>query len=298
MEIRDFKAAPELSQTFRQARALGLESNIAELEAFGFTIVPPEKAAPRAFFDRMLNAVLEIGTAEDEAKVKMANRPQSERPVYGRALFHLLHKHPVFAEAAINPVGLTLAKYMMGASCHLWNTSSLVKEGQVGVTRMHCDSMGVPTPLPPNGVVCNVSWILTDYTKDKGTFFMVPSSHRWCRHPTDVDQPKFKGGPNDDEIGVPVEAPPGSLIVFHGNTWHGTYPKTDDGLRSHFVYMYARNYVKPAERNDDIPDALIEKYGPEFARLCGRAAWQGYGDEGPSLEGLKAARAIQNGPFS
>jgi hypothetical protein len=298
MEIRDFKAAPELSQTFRMARQLGLESNIAELEAFGFTIVPPEKAAPRAVFDRMLEAVLAIGRAEDELKVSMANRPQAERPVYGRALFHLLHKHPVFAEGAINPVGLTLARYMMGASCHLWNTSSLVKEGPVGTTRMHCDSMGVPTPLPPNGVVCNVSWILTDYTKEKGTFCMVPSSHRWCRHPTDVDQPKFMGGPNDDDIGVPVEAAPGSLIVFHGNTWHGTYPKTDEGLRSHFVYMYARNYVRPAERNDDIPDALIETYGPDFARLCGRAAWQGYGEEGPSLDGLKAARAIQTGPFS
>ena len=104
MEVRDWKAAPELSQTFRQARELGLESNIAELEAFGFTIVPPEKAAPRDFFDRMLNAVLELSEAEDEAKVSMANRPQAERPVYGRALFHLLHKHPVFAEAAINPV--------------------------------------------------------------------------------------------------------------------------------------------------------------------------------------------------
>ena len=298
MDIGNWKAAPELSTTFRDARALGLESNIAELEAFGFTVVEPDKAAPKAFFDRMLDAVNEVSEQEDAARVSMANRPQEERPVYGRALFHLLHKNPVFAEASINPVGLTLAKYLMGASCHLWNTSSLMKAGPVGITRMHCDLMGVPSPLPPFGTVCNVSWILTDYTKETGTFFMVPSSHRWCRHPTDVDQPKFMGGPNDDEIGVPVCAPAGSLIVFHGNTWHGTYPKLDEALRCHFVFMYARNYVQPAERNDDMPQELIEKYGPDFARLCGAKAWQGYGDEGPQLEGLKAARAIQQGPFS
>jgi len=298
MQIGDWKSASEVCDTFRQARDLGLESNIAELEAFGFTIVEPGKAAPKAFFDRMLEAVLEVSEREAASDVQMMNRPQSERPVYGRSLFHMIQKDPVFAEAAVNPVGLTLAKYLMGASCHIWNTGALVKEGPAGVTRMHCDSIGVPTPLPPWGTVCNVSWILTDYREETGTFFMVPSSHRWCRHPTDVDLPKLMGGPNDDAIGVPVVAPPGSLVVFHGNTWHGTYPKQDDGVRSHFVYMYARNYVYPAERNDDVSDELIAKHGPEFARLVGRSSWQGYGNQGPSLDGLMAARVMQKGPFS
>lgn len=298
MEIGTWKAAPEICATFRQARALGLESNIAELEAFGFTVVEPGKAAPKQFFDRMLAAVRRVCAEEHPEEVSMLNRPQEERPVYGRSLFHMIQKDPVFAEAAINPVGLTLAKHLMGASCHLWNTGALVKEGPAGCTKVHTDSMGVPPPLPPWGTVCNVSWILTDYTKETGTFAMAPSSHRWCRHPTDVEQPKFMGGSGDDDLFVPVEAPPGSLIVFHGNTWHGTYPKQDPGIRSHFVFMYARNYVYPAERNDDVPQAMIDEYGPEFARLVGRSSWQGYGNEGPQLEGLMAARAIQRGVFS
>ena len=33
------------------------------------------------------------------------------------------------------------------------------------------------------------------------------------------------------EDAVPVEAAAGSLIVWHGNTWHGAYPKETDGLR-------------------------------------------------------------------
>lgn len=298
MEIGTWKAAPETCATFKRIRELGLESNVAELEAFGFTVVEPGKAAPKAFFERMLAAVRRVAEEESPEQVSMLNRPQAERPVYGRSLFHMLLKDDAFPEAALNPVGLTLAKYLMGASCHLWNTSALVKEGQAGCTKVHCDSMGVPTPLPPWGTVCNVSWILTDYTKETGTFAMTPSSHRWCRHPTENDQPQFMGGPADNEMYVPVEAPPGSLIVFHGNTWHGTYPKQDPAVRAHFVFMYARNYVYPAERNDAAPTEMLEKYGPEFARLIGASSWQGYGNEGPQLEGLMAARAIQRGVFS
>src|SRR5437588_12689127 len=26
-------------------------------------------------------------------------------------------------------------------------------------------------------------WVLTDYTVENGTFYMVPGSHRYCRHP-------------------------------------------------------------------------------------------------------------------
>ena len=56
--------------------------------------------------------------------------------------------------------------------------------------------------------------------------------------------------------------------------------------------MYARNYVYPGESFADIPDELVKANGPEFARLVGRNAWQGYGDEGPDVMKLaKVQRA-------
>ena len=60
MEIGDWKATAELGQVYRKARELGLEANLAELEAFGFTVVEPEKVAPPGFTDRMLEAVLAL----------------------------------------------------------------------------------------------------------------------------------------------------------------------------------------------------------------------------------------------
>jgi hypothetical protein len=292
MQIGDWKATAELGEVYRAARELGLETNLAELEAFGFTIVEPEKAAPPGFAQRMLDAVLELEAKEAPDTVDMMNRPQSERPVYGRSIFRLPAKHPVFAEAIVNPVALTLAKYLTGASNHIYNSAALLKRGKAGVTRMHCDSVGFSSPLPPYGATCNTSWILTDYTRETGTFFIVPGSHRYCRQPGAMDLPKIMGGPNDDELGIPVVAAPGSLFVFSGNLWHGTYPKEDEDLRVHCAIMYARNYVFPGESFADIPDELVKANGPEFARLVGRNAWQGYGDEGPDVSKLaKVQRA-------
>jgi ectoine hydroxylase-related dioxygenase (phytanoyl-CoA dioxygenase family) len=284
MEIGEWKATAELNAVYRQARELGIETCLAELEAFGFTIVEPEKVAPREFTQRMLDAALSIAGRENPDAVALNTRAQKDRPAYGRQLFHLAAKDPIFAEAVMNPVALTLGRYLLGASCRLYSTVAFVKQGKAGCTNVHSDSVGMPPPLPFFGNVCNISWILTDYTKEKGTFFIVPGSHRWCRHPTSLDQPKFMGGPNDDEIGIPIVAKPGSLFVFHGNTWHGTYPKEDEEVRVHVVTALSRNYVDPGEDFSDLPETTVERFGPEFARLIGRTAWQGYGSEGPRYE--------------
>ena len=47
LQIGNWKATAELGEVYRAARELGIESNLAELEAFGFTIVPPESVTSR-----------------------------------------------------------------------------------------------------------------------------------------------------------------------------------------------------------------------------------------------------------
>src|SRR6185312_15984104 len=139
MDIGNWKATAELNQIYRQARELGVEANIAELEAFGFTVVPPEKVAPKGFTDRMLAALLRIADEEGEGSVDLNTRAQKDRPVYGRNLFHLVAKDPVFAEAIMNPVALTLGKYLCGASVRLYSNVAFLKKGEAGVTKIHTD---------------------------------------------------------------------------------------------------------------------------------------------------------------
>ena len=94
----------------------------------------------------------------------------------------------------------------------------------------------------------------------------------------------------DDAMVTPVLARPGSLVVFTGNTWHGTYPKTTETTRVHIATAFCRNYVNPAENYDDLPGAIVEQHGAEVARLIGRRAWQGYRAEGPKLENMAIVR--------
>src|SRR6185436_4243875 len=108
---------------------------------------------------------------------------------------------------------LTFARWMMGATVRFYSQVAFYKTGTVGCTHLHNDSTGMPPPLPAFSNVCNVSWVLTDYTVANGTFYMVPGSNKYCRHPTDLEQPRFMGGPAPDDLGTPVLAEAGSLIV-------------------------------------------------------------------------------------
>src|SRR5262245_40505412 len=283
MEIGNWKASQGLNEVMREARALGLERNLLELDTYGFTVLEPYRAAPKEEVDALRTAIFDLIANEDPAAVDINLQPEQTRPAYGRQLFHLLVKDERFARAVMNRHTLTFARFMMGASCRVYSTVAFFKTGTVGVTHLHNDSTGMPAPLPHYGNVCNVSWVLTDYTIENGTFYMVPGSRHFCRHPAQVDQPKLMGGPASDDFGVAVSAPAGSLIVFHGNTWHGTYPKTSDGPRVHIANTFCRNYVNPAENYDDVPERMLETFGPEFRRLLGVDAWQGYRGEGPKL---------------
>ncbi|HEY5410198.1 MAG TPA: phytanoyl-CoA dioxygenase family protein [Caulobacteraceae bacterium] len=293
MQIGDWSATAELNPIYRAARELGIETNLAELEAFGFTIVEPEKAAPAGFAQRMLEATMRLVCEEDPSGVRLNGF--EKRSVDGRHLFHLIGKDPVFVEALLNPVMLTLARYLMGASARLYSTVGFIKQGKAAATLLHSDSAGTPPPLPPYAQVCNLSWILTDYTEVKGTFAVVPGSHRYCRHPTAGEQPGSLGGDND-EICIPVLAKPGSIFAFSGNAWHGAYPKRDDSFRAHIAYAFARNYVLPAEDFSDLPDSLVAEHGPDFAQLLGKNAWQGYHADGPDYARLIAVRRVQITP--
>lgn len=289
MEIGDWKSVAGMGEIYRRARDLELERNIAELEAFGFTVIEPERTgAPAGFTDRLLEAVMEIARQEDESAVDL--NKHADRPAYGRQLFHLLARDPLFVDAAMNPVVRTMGAYMLGLSMRLYSMVAFIKEGSARPTHMHTDSVGVPSPLPFYGTVCNISWILSDYTRDNGTLCIVPGSHRYCRHPGELEQPQFMGGAMDDAMATPVLAKAGSIAVFTGNTWHGTYPKTSDSNRVHIATAFCRNYVNPAESYQDLPDDIVAARGPEFARLIGRSAWQGYRAEGPKLENMAIVR--------
>ena len=295
MDMEAWKA-PGLNN-YRELRDLGLESHVAELDTYGFTVVPPEKAAPAGFAEKLRDAVVRHTRGQNSADAHINTVDADKRPVDGEHLFHTVARDPIFREATISPAGYALAQHILGASLRIYQSSTILKSGNILPVPMHCDSVSVPPPLPPWCVTCNVTWILTDYTKENGALFMVPGSHRLQRHPTLAEQPKSIGGQGSDDNVVPIIAKAGSICVFQGSTWHGAFGKQNDATRVSLATIYCRTFMMPAEDFSDVTDEMVAEHGERFAKLVWRDKWQGYGKEGPRYEKLALSRSSTESPF-
>jgi len=116
--------------------------------------------------------------------------------------------------------------------------------------------------------------LLTDYTEANGALAMVPGSHRLCRQPR----------PGEGVSGaVPVEAPAGSLIAWHGNIWHGAYEKQTDGLRMNLTTYMCHRRLKTQEAYQwKVSQEMLDRNPPEFARLVAADDQMGWDEKGPN----------------
>ena len=281
MQFGEFENTKEFNATFKRIGELGLERNIFELDSYGFTVVRPDKVAEREFFERIRATVLRI--CKDRTGVDFALESNGEFGHYKAQpqtdgqflLFYLLMADRVFEEWIVNPTLYTLINYLMRGQQQLSSLTSFVKwKGERDTLGLHSDSPpDRDGRMPPCSDVANAAYCLTDYTLDNGAIAMVPGSHTYCRQP--------KPGEGED-MAVPVEAEAGSLIVWHGNTWHGAFEKKTDGLRLNVTSYHCHRRLKTQERYQwHVTQEMIDRNPPEFARLVGADDNMGWDESGP-----------------
>ena len=247
---------------------LGLERNAWELDSLGYTVVPPERLAPAGFTDRLLAAILVHSEKLNGVRPDMAEgRSHLDATVTnvgrGEILTDLFFADRIFEEALMNPAMLALVSYLLGENCQLAAMNGIIKGPGPEHVPMHADSIQ-PNPLPPYAQVANATWLLTDYDEPKGATLFEPGSHRKCRNPTAVES-------TDLSAAVPLIAPAGSLLIWHGNTWHGALPRTAPGLRVSLLCFFTRSYIKPPKESFTarVTQAMVDRNPPRFARLAG-----------------------------
>lgn len=278
----------DLSPLWDEIGSLGLERYVDDLDAHGYTVVPPEIANPNGLAERMLDACLDI------AERRNGERPDLERgrsmsridsPV-GDTMKALLLEDPVFEEALMNPALLALATYLCGYDVVLSSLSSSMKGPSETPFRLHTDTR-LPSPLPTQALLCKGIYLLTDFDRDNGSTAFVPGSHKWCRNPVASETMVGEGGNND---AVPVEAAAGSLLVFHGNIWHGAYNRVAPGLRVSVHLLMVRSLLRVTEDfMGRIPQEALDRNPPRFAILTQQGVVPGYIDK--EDERAKVARA-------
>jgi hypothetical protein len=277
MEIGEWKATAGLNERYREAHALGLAEHLAELDSFGFTVVPPEVVGPPELTERLQAALLttiegRTGSRPDPATGHTYAPDAQVRP--NEEHFWLIFEDQVFEEALMNPVGLMLVSHLLGDSCVLSISSGLVKGETDRPLFLHCD-LGAPDPFPDYEQTCNVTWLLTDYTLENGALCFVPGSHRWRRHPMPKERMDF-------DLAVPIEAPRGSLVVWGGSLWHGAFPRTVPGLRMAVINVFVRPHLRSVMPfQDRVPQAALDRNPARFATIMGQGLFHGFAAEGP-----------------
>lgn len=241
-----------------EIEALNLHRYITELDVQGYTVLEPGVAAPLEFVERLRDSL--FGVCADrlvgfnvDAGIVRTDREGVEG-AYAN-LFHLISEGEIYEEVVLNRPAMALVDYLCGRSCQLLSLNAQVKGPGTQLTAIHNDLSRQPAPLPVYAQMANATWCLSDCGLEEGGLAMLPGSHRGCSHPRPEDR-----DPHANERAIPVEAPFGSLIVWHSNTWHGAYKKITPGLRSNLIMYYGRPYLEQAEIYwDKVTDEFLER---------------------------------------
>lgn len=275
------RLAPEIAE-------LGLEEYVLQLEVDGLAVVPPEvHGVAEGRIDELGQLLLARAEEIVGCPFDLDEGPQGEiefpAPDHVLAelagdedhgvpsqflLQRLCHLHRSFRDLAVNPVAVALIRHMIGSTATRFSShNAFIKwQGDYGYgpnLGIHCDQLAVPLPWGRNALTANTNWCLTDYTHEGGALAYVPGSHRRMTPPT---------FPDAVQRAVPCEAPKGSLLVFHGATWHGAFPKQTPGMRLSIANYYRHLMVLPQEEfRNNFDRSLAADCGDPalFRTLCG-----------------------------
>ena len=270
-------------KTLAEIRELGLETHIAELDAIGYTTVK--------------NAIDAEQVAQAKAAIVRVMERKSGMPVdiesetaeawNGVSLAHyLLYEDEVFESILMASKPLALISYLLGRSCVLSSMTCHFKGQGSDPLLLHSDNgNGITPPFSMISQVANVNYALTPYSKEAGALAMVPGSHRLCRHPR-PDENQLAGDACNPDA-VPMDLEPGDCVVWHGNTWHGSFRREVPGIRMNLATYFARQYIVTQEEfGRTVPREMLDRHANDkrFMRLVGQRQPYNYDAAGPDWD--------------
>ena len=103
MSLSSYGAYPDVDNLMAEIRKYDLFEHVVELEAYGMTVVPPEKMqSADGFVDRLRDAIIRTCEKRNGLEIGDYRTASLSRRQAGKS-WHLLEEDEVFVEAAINP---------------------------------------------------------------------------------------------------------------------------------------------------------------------------------------------------
>jgi ectoine hydroxylase-related dioxygenase (phytanoyl-CoA dioxygenase family) len=219
---------------------------------------------------------------------------ETHRNVFYPSLYYYLFEDRIFEELLMNEVALAMASSQVGEDCivsacgvFMKGPADPPKTGSKLQLGLHADNAGwsLPEPYPHPSEVpsINVTWLMTDYSAEDGATVFVPGSHFLRRLPLGLE---------GEERIVPLEAPRGTLVLWGGNTWHGSLPRRKPGLRIGGGFALTRPWLAHQEPFQlDVTEEILARNPPRFGVLMGQTYPTGWRGEGPEAMVAKRAQA-------
>lgn len=221
--------------------ALGLRENCRQLAMEGWTVI--ENAADPEFNALLRERILSV--------------------TGGKGGNMLLARDPVFAEAVLNEKLMAMAEFSVGRGFLLSQVAASVRGNRAPSIGLHADQNWMPAPFPAHNLLLTGCWACDGYTREGGATLIIPGSNALNRHPNDTEIRELRGA-------VPIECPPGSVVLWDGKLWHSNYPRSIDGERVVCHITYTRLMCRQVEDYGAAADALIERHGGRMSQLLGR----------------------------
>jgi len=261
-------------------KSLGLSKHLLELETEGYTTIrgvlsedtiSRAKAAILSRAQEFAGHKIDLDTATMEDFEGMTYLP------------YLLYDDEVFEDILMEEKPLALVTYLLGGSCLLSSIGCHFKGPGGQPLALHSDNgNGMPAPFSPVSMVANVNYALTPYTKEAGALAMVPGSHRLARQPRPEEL--ILSGDKTNPNAVPMELDPGDVVVWHGNTWHGSFAREIPGIRMNLAVYFNRQHIQTQEQHKGVtpPEVLSRHANDErFKILLGAKQPYGWQKSGP-----------------
>lgn len=235
---------------------LGMRDNVIELRDLGYTVI--HDADTVEFNDRLRETIVRLAQ-------------ETEGPVKGYSAALLVGRDPIFDDVILNPKLQALTDLTLGRGAVISQLIGSIKPRakSPGVSiGLHADQNWFPAPFPEHMQIITACWACDDFTLENGATMVIPKSHHHRRFPRREEMEAREGA-------IAIECPADSLVVWSGETWHGSYKRTAQGERVVLHITFGRNVLRPIESYDHLDEDYFEGKPEALRTVLGRTGFYG-----------------------
>ena len=203
---------------------------------------------------RITELLAELG---DRAGYEFKQEPQTDR------LANLVDYGEIFRWAIAEPKLMACVEHTLGHDFKLSSLNARSARPRSDWTQpLHCDAGALPDEK--GNSVCNVVWMLDDFTTENGAPRYVPGTHRSGRLPQDVLPDPAAAHP--DEALITGRA--GDVVVMNAHLWHGGTANRADRPRLAMHSFYCRRDLPQQQYQKKLLRPETQRsLSPELRRL-------------------------------